>query len=107
MTVWGSRAPKNVNPIAARCGRNREGSLVRQGDQQEPSASGTVPKAGRRRVRKGPIRYLRALAGDATGAFAPQRYTHLYDASAQRHADAMCDMLTNEPKPSVVCEWRK
>jgi hypothetical protein len=64
-------------------------------------------KTGRRRVRKGPIRYLRALAGDTTGAFALQRYTHLYDASAQRHADAMRDMLTNEPKPSVVCEWRK
>jgi hypothetical protein len=107
LTARKSRATKNVNPIAARCGRNREGSLVGQGDQQEPSASGPFCKTGRRRVRKGPIRYLRALAGDTTGAFALQRYTHLYDASAQRHADAMRDMLTNEPKPSVVCEWRK
>ena len=44
-----------------------------------------------------PIRDLQALAGHATAAFTLQRYTHHYDASARRTADAMGDILTNDP----------
>lgn len=40
-----------------------------------------------------PIRDLQALAGHATAAFTLQRYTHHYDASARRTADAMDDAL--------------
>ncbi len=40
-----------------------------------------------------PIRDLQALAGHATAAFTLQRYTHHYDASAKRTADAMGDIL--------------
>jgi integrase len=41
-----------------------------------------------------PIRDLQALAGHATAAFTLQRYTHHYDASARRTADAMGDILS-------------
>ncbi len=44
-----------------------------------------------------PIRDLQALAGHATAAFTLQRYTHHYDASARRTADAMGDILSEEP----------
>ena len=40
-----------------------------------------------------PIRDLQALAGHATAAFTLQRYTHHYDSSARRTADAMGDIL--------------
>ena len=40
-----------------------------------------------------PIRDLQALAGHATAAFTLQRYTHHYDSSAKRTADAMEDIL--------------
>lgn len=42
-----------------------------------------------------PIRDLQALAGHATAAFTLQRYTHHYDASAQRTADAMGSILAD------------
>jgi integrase len=41
-----------------------------------------------------PIRDLQALAGHATAAFTLQRYTHHYDSSAKRTADAMGDILS-------------
>lgn len=44
-----------------------------------------------------PIRDLQALAERATAAFALQRYTHHYDSSARRTADAMGDILPDEP----------
>ena len=44
-----------------------------------------------------PIRDLQALADHATAAFTPQRYTHHYDSSARRTADAMGDILPGEP----------
>jgi integrase len=40
-----------------------------------------------------PIRDLQALAGHATASFTLQRYTHHYDSSARRTADAMSDIL--------------
>jgi integrase len=40
-----------------------------------------------------PIRDLQALAGHATAAFTLQRYTHHYDSSARRTADAMGEIL--------------
>jgi integrase len=43
-----------------------------------------------------PIRDLQALAGHATAAFTLQRYTHFYEASARRTADAMGDILTGD-----------
>ncbi len=43
-----------------------------------------------------PIRDLQALAGHATAAFTLQRYTHHYDASARRTADAMGSILPDE-----------
>ncbi len=43
-----------------------------------------------------PIRDLQALAGHATAAFTVQRYTHHYDSSARRTADAMGDILPDE-----------
>lgn len=43
-----------------------------------------------------PIRDLQALAGHATAAFTLQRYTHHYDASARRTADAMGAILPDE-----------
>ncbi len=43
-----------------------------------------------------PIRDLQALAGHATAAFTLQRYTHHYEASARRTADAMGDILSAE-----------
>ncbi len=44
-----------------------------------------------------PIRDIQALAGHATAAFTLQRYTHHYDASARRTADAMGDIFPEEP----------
>jgi integrase len=44
-----------------------------------------------------PIRDLQALAGHATAAFTLQRYTHHYDASAKRTADAMGEILPDQP----------
>ncbi len=44
-----------------------------------------------------PIRDLQALAGHATAAFTLQRYTHHYDSSARRTADAMGNILPDEP----------
>jgi integrase len=44
-----------------------------------------------------PIRDLQALAGHNTAAFILQRYTHHYDSSARRTADAMGDILPGEP----------
>jgi integrase len=44
-----------------------------------------------------PIRDLQALAGHATAAFTLQRYTHHYDASARRTADAMGDNFSDVP----------
>jgi len=44
-----------------------------------------------------PIRDLQALAGHASAAFTLQRYTHHYDSSARRTADAMGEILTDEP----------
>jgi integrase len=44
-----------------------------------------------------PIRDLQALAGHATAAFTLQRYTHHYDASAKRTADAMGEILSEQP----------
>ena len=43
-----------------------------------------------------PIRDLQALAGHATAAFTLQRYTHHYDASVRRTADAMGDILPKD-----------
>ena len=43
-----------------------------------------------------PIRDLQALAGHATASFTLQRYTHHYDTSARRTADAMGAILTDE-----------
>jgi integrase len=43
-----------------------------------------------------PIRDLQALAGHATAAFTLQRYTHHYDASAKRTAEAIGDILPGE-----------
>jgi integrase len=43
-----------------------------------------------------PIRDLQALAGHATAAFTLQRYTHHYDSSARRTADAMSNILPDE-----------
>ncbi len=43
-----------------------------------------------------PIRDLQALAGHATAAFTLQRYTHHYDASVKRTADAMDRVFSNE-----------
>jgi integrase len=44
-----------------------------------------------------PIRDLQALAGHATAAFTLQRYTHHYDSSARRTADAMGEVLPEQP----------
>jgi integrase len=44
-----------------------------------------------------PIRDLQALAGHATAAFTLQRYTHHYDASARRTAEAIGNILPDEP----------
>ena len=44
-----------------------------------------------------PIRDLQALAGHATAAFTLQRYTHHYDASAKRTAEAIDDILPDRP----------
>lgn len=44
-----------------------------------------------------PIRDLQALAGHATAAFTLQRYTHHYDASAKRTAEAIDDILSDQP----------
>ena len=44
-----------------------------------------------------PIRDLQALAGHATAAFTLQRYTHHYEASARRTADAMDYLLPDGP----------
>ena len=44
-----------------------------------------------------PIRDLQALAGHSTAAFTLQRYTHHYDASAKRTADAMGEILPDQP----------
>jgi integrase len=44
-----------------------------------------------------PIRDLQALAGHATAAFTLQRYTHHYDPSARRTADAMGEILPDKP----------
>src|SRR5215217_5771158 len=44
-----------------------------------------------------PIRDLQALAGHATAAFTLQRYTHHYDASAKRTADAMSEIMSEQP----------
>ncbi len=44
-----------------------------------------------------PIRDLQALAGHASAAFTLQRYTHHYDSSAKRTAEAMGEILPNEP----------
>jgi integrase len=44
-----------------------------------------------------PIRDLQALAGHANVAFTLQIYTHHYDSSARRTADAMGDILLDEP----------
>lgn len=47
-----------------------------------------------------PIRDLQALAGHATAAFTLQRYTHHYEASARRNAQAMGDILPEaSPEP--------
>lgn len=46
-----------------------------------------------------PIRDLQALAGHATAAFTLQRYTHHYDASARRTADAMGEILPEGASP--------
>lgn len=43
-----------------------------------------------------PIRDLQALAGHATAAFTLQRYTHHYEASARRTAEAIGDILPDE-----------
>jgi integrase len=43
-----------------------------------------------------PIRDLQALAGHATAAFTLQRYTHHYDASARRTAEAMGSILPDD-----------
>ena len=43
-----------------------------------------------------PIRNLQALAEHATATFTLQRYTHHYDYSARRTADAMGDILPDE-----------
>jgi integrase len=43
-----------------------------------------------------PIRDLQALAGHATAAFTLQRYTHHYDSSARRTANAIGEMLSDE-----------
>jgi integrase len=43
-----------------------------------------------------PIRDLQALAGHATAAFTLQRYTHHYDASAKRTAEAIDVILSDE-----------
>jgi integrase len=43
-----------------------------------------------------PIRDLQALAGHASAAFTLQRYTHFYDASARRTADAMGEILSEQ-----------
>ncbi len=50
-----------------------------------------------------PIRDLQALAGHATTAFTLQRYTHHYDESARRTADAMGDILPDEPYSGLHC----
>jgi len=42
-----------------------------------------------------PIRDLQALAGHATAAFTLQRYTHHYDSSARRTADAIGGILAD------------
>jgi integrase len=44
-----------------------------------------------------PIHDLQALAGHATTAFTLQRYTHHYDSSARRTADAMGNILPDQP----------
>lgn len=44
-----------------------------------------------------PIRDLQALAGHATASFTLQRYTHHYDSSARRTAEAMGGILPDEP----------
>jgi integrase len=44
-----------------------------------------------------PIRDLQALAGHATAAFTLQRYTHHYDSSARRTADAMGEIFPDQP----------
>ncbi|MCA1717343.1 MAG: tyrosine-type recombinase/integrase [Actinobacteria bacterium] len=44
-----------------------------------------------------PIRDLQALAVHATASFTLQRYTHHYDTSAKRTADAMDEILPDEP----------
>jgi integrase len=43
-----------------------------------------------------PIRDLQALAGHATASFTLQRYTHHYDSSARRTADAMGEILSRQ-----------
>jgi len=40
---------------------------------------------------------FQALTGHATAAFTLQRYTHHYDSSARRTADAMGYILPEEP----------
>ena len=44
-----------------------------------------------------PIRDLQALAGHATSAFTLQRYTHHYDSSAKRTAEAMGEIFPDNP----------
>jgi integrase len=44
-----------------------------------------------------PIRDLQAIAGHATASFTLQRYTHHYAPSARRTADAMGEILPDEP----------
>jgi hypothetical protein len=43
-----------------------------------------------------PIRDLQALAGHATASFTLQRYTHHYDSSARRTANAMGEILSQQ-----------
>lgn len=44
-----------------------------------------------------PIRDLQTLAGHVTAAFTLQRYTHHYESSARCTADAMGDVLPDDP----------
>ena len=105
LTARGSRAPKNVNPTAARCGLSREGSPTGTGTGKCLPPRGPSGKTGRRRVRREAHPVSPGLRGGRHRRIAFRRYTHHHDASAHRYADVMCDILTNEPWPSVVCEW--
>jgi integrase len=63
---------------------------------RKPSSSAGLPPIRFHDLRHSCLSLL-AFAGHTTTAFTLQRYTHHYDASARRTADAMGDIVPDEP----------